>query len=303
MVSLDMGIEIAGLKMRNPVMLAAGILGVTGSSLKHFAEAGAGAVVTKSIGPKPCEGYPNPTITETSCGFLNAMGLPNPGVEEFKREIPIAKEGGVPVIVSIFGASKQEFARVGVTMEKAGANALELNLSCPHAEIGTFGQNPDLTFAIVENVKKSVNVPVFAKLTPNVTDITAVARRAEEAGADGITCINTLQAMAIDIETGRPILANRIGGLSGPAIKPVALRCVFEVSKVVRIPVIGCGGIVTWQDAVEFLLAGASAVQIGTAIAYGELGVFRAITEGIEAYLKRRNHGKVEDIVGLSHRY
>jgi len=303
MVSLDMGIEIAGLKTRNPLMLAAGILGVTGSSLRRVAEAGAGAVVTKSIGPKPCEGYPNPTITETSCGFLNAMGLPNPGVEEFKREIPIAKGGGVPVIVSIFGASKREFARVGTTMEKAGAEALELNLSCPHTEIGTFGQNPDLTFAIVESVKKSVNVPVFAKLTPNVTDITAVARRAEEAGADGVTCINTLQAMAIDIETGRPILANRIGGLSGPAIKPVALRCVFEVSKAVKIPVIGCGGIVSWQDAVEFLLAGASAVQIGTAIAYRDLGVFRAVTEGIEAYLKRKNYGRVEDVVGLSHRY
>jgi dihydroorotate dehydrogenase (NAD+) catalytic subunit len=303
LVSLDMGIEIAWLKMRNPLMLAAGILGITGSSLKSVAEAGAGAVVTKSIGPKPCEGYPNPTITETSCGFLNAMGLPNPGAEEFKQEIPIAKEGGVPVIVSIFGASKEEFALVGSTMEKAGADALELNLSCPHAEIGTFGQNPNLTFAIVKGVKKSVKIPVFAKLSPNVTDIVAVARKAEEAGADGITCINTLQAMAIDIEKGRPILANMIGGLSGPAIKPVAIRCVFQVSKAVKIPVIGCGGIVSWQDAVEFLLAGASAIQIGTAIAYRDLGVFRAITEGIEAYLKRKNYGRVEDIVGLSHHY
>jgi len=303
MASLDMEIEMAGLKMRNPVMLAAGILGVTGSSLKRVAEAGAGAVVTKSIGPKPCEGYPNPTITETSCGFLNAMGLPNPGAEEFKREIPIAKEGGVPVIVSIFGASKEEFALVGSIMEKAGADALELNLSCPHAEIGAFGQSPDLTFAIVGHVKKSVGVPVFVKLSPNVTDIVAIARRAEEAGADGVTCINSLQAMAIDVETCRPILANRIGGLSGPAIKPVAIRCVFEVSKAVKIPVIGCGGIVNWQDAVEFLLAGASAVQIGTAIAYRELGVFRAITEGIEAYLKRKNYRRVEEIVGLSHRY
>jgi len=303
MVRPNVGIEVAGLTMRNPVMLAAGVLGVTGQSLKRVAEAGAGALVTKSIGPRPRGGYANPTLVGTDCGLLNAVGLPNPGVEEFVQEIKVAKEGGVPVIASIFGASRQEFAQVGLMMERAGADALELNVSCPHAEVATLGQSPKLTFEVVETVKKTIGIPVFVKLTPNITDIVAVAQKAEEAGADGLTCINTLHAMVIDIETGRPILANRVGGLSGPAIKPVAVRCVFEVSKATRIPVIGCGGIVDWRDAVEFMLAGASAVQVGTAIAWRGLGVFREITEGIRRYLKRKNYGSVEEIVGLSHRY
>lgn len=282
-------------------MLAAGILGVTGLSLRRVAEAGAGAMVSKSIGPKPCEGYGNPTFTGTPAGFLNSMGLPNPGAEAFAHEVKIAKLGGVPVVVSIFGGSKREFADVGARMEKAGADALELNLSCPHSKLVAFGQSAELTFGVVEAVKKSVGVPVFAKLTPNVTDIAAVARKAEEAGADAVTCINTLQAMAIDAETGRPVLANRFGGLSGPAIKPVALRCVFEVAEAVDIPVIGCGGITTWQDAVEFLLAGASAVQIGSAVALRDLEVFREVAEGIRAYLERKGYGSVKEIVGLSH--
>lgn len=303
MVGVDVGVEIAGLKMRNPVMLAAGILGVTGMSLKRVAEAGAGGVVTKSIGPRPREGYRNPTLTETQCGFLNAMGLPNPGAKEFMREIQIAKKGGAPVIASIFGASKQEFASVGLVMEEAGADALELNVSCPHAEVAALGQSPGLTFDVTEAVKKNVGIPVFVKLTPNVTDITAVARKAEEAGADGVTCINTLRAMAVDVETGRPILANRVGGLSGPAIKPVAVRCVFEVSKEVGIPVMGCGGITHWQDAVEFMLAGAWAVQIGTAVAFKGLNVFREVVEGIRAYLRRKKYRSVKEIVGLAHHY
>jgi dihydroorotate dehydrogenase (NAD+) catalytic subunit len=294
-------VELASLRLRNPVMLAAGILGVTGLSLRRVAEAGAGAVVSKSIGPNPREGYSNPTFTGTPGGFLNSMGLPNPGVEVFAQEVEIAKSGGVPVVVSIFGGSKQEFARVGVLMEETGADAFELNLSCPHSKLLSFGQSPKLTFSVVEAVKNSVGVPVFAKLTPNVNDIAAVARKAEEAGADAITCINTLRAMAIDAETGRPILANRFGGLSGPAIKPVALRCVFEVAEAVDIPVIGSGGITTWQDAVEFLLAGASAVQIGSAVALRDLGVFREVVEGIRTYLERKGYRSVKEIVGLSH--
>jgi len=303
LVEADVRVEIAGLRLRNPLVLAAGVLGVTGFSLRRVAEAGAGAVVTKSIGPKPREGYANPTLLETSCGFLNAMGLPNPGANEFGNEIKYAKEAGVPVIASIFGASKQEFAHVGSLMEKAGADALELNVSCPHAEVSDFGQSPDLTYGIVEAVKKSVDIPVFVKLTPNVTDIVTIARKAEDAGADALTCVNTLKAMAIDIETGRPILANKVGGLSGPAIKPVAVRCVYEVSKAVNIPVIGCGGITHWEDAVEFMLAGASAVQIGSAIALRGLDIFKDITEGIRAYLERKGYGSVKEIVGLSHKY
>jgi len=303
LVKADVSVEVAGLRLRNPLVLAAGVLGVTGLSLRRVAEAGAGAVVTKSIGPKPREGYANPALLETNCGFLNAIGLPNPGAEEFGHEIKDAKEGGIPVIVSIFGASKREFAYVGSLMEKAGADALELNISCPHAEVSDFGQSPDLTYGIVETVKKSVGIPVFVKLTPNVTDIVTIAKKAEEAGADALTCVNTLRAMAIDIETFRPFLANRVGGLSGPAIKPVAVRCVYEVSKAVNIPVVGCGGITHWEDAVEFMLAGASAVQIGSAIALRGLEVFKDITEGIRAYLERKGYGSVKEIVGLSHKY
>jgi dihydroorotate dehydrogenase (NAD+) catalytic subunit len=302
-VKADLSVEVAGLMLGNPLILAAGVLGVTGFSLRRVAEAGAGAVVTKSIGSKPREGYANPAILETSCGFLNAMGLPNPGAKEFGNEIKNAKEAGVPVIASVFGASKQEFAHVGSLMEKAGADALELNVSCPHAEVSDVGQSPDLTLSVVEAVKKSVDVPVFVKLTPNVTDIVAIAKKAEKARADALTCVNTLRAMAIDTETGRPILANRIGGLSGPAIKPVAVRCVYEVSKAVSIPVIGCGGITYWEDAVEFMLAGASAVQIGSAIALRGLDIFKDITEGIRAYLERKGYGSVNEIVSISNKY
>jgi len=297
--------EIAGLKLANPTMLAAGILGLTGASLRSVIDAGAGAVVTKSVGLKPREGYFNPTVVQVECGLLNAMGLPNPGIHHFAEEIREAKEGGVPVIVSVYGFSSEEFAEVATVAAKTDADALELNVSCPHVEkTGTeIGQNPQLVAEVVESVKSRVDKPVFIKLTPHVTSIAEVAKAAVDAGADAITAINTVRAMAINIETARPVLANKVGGLSGPAIKPIALRCVYEVYREVDVPVIGCGGITTWRDAVEFLLAGASAVQIGTAIALKGLGVFKSITRGMDTYLKNRNFRSVREIVGLSHRH
>ena len=297
--------EVAGLKLANPTMLAAGILGLTGSSLRSVINAGAGAVVTKSVGLKPREGYPNPTVVQVEGGLINAMGLPNPGIRYFSGEIREAKEGGVPVIVSVYGFSPEEFAEVAGIAAEAGADALELNVSCPHVEkTGTeIGQNPHLVAEVVEMVKKRVHKPVFVKLTPHVADITEVAKAAVEAGADAITAINTVRAMAIDVETTWPILANKIGGLSGPAIKPIALRCVYEVFQEVDVPVIGCGGITTWRDAVEFMLAGASAIQIGTAISLKGLGVFKSIPRGIDAYLKKGDFRSVTEIVGLSHRH
>jgi len=297
--------EIAGLKLSNPTMLAAGILGLTGASLRSVIDAGAGAVVTKSVGLKPREGYPNPTIVQVECGLLNAMGLPNPGIHYFAEEILEAKEEGVPVIVSIYGFSSDEFAEVARVAVETGADALELNVSCPHVEKtgSEIGQNPQLVAEVVESVKNRVDKPVFVKLTPNVASIAEVAKAAVEAGADAITTINTVRAMAINIETARPVLANKVGGLSGPAIKPIALRCVYEVYREVDVPVIGCGGITTWQDAVEFMLAGASAVQIGTAIAFKGLGVFQSITRGMDGYLKKRGFRSVKEIVGLSHRH
>jgi dihydroorotate dehydrogenase (NAD+) catalytic subunit len=297
--------EIAGLKLANPTMLASGILGYTGLSLKSIIEAGAGAVVTKSMGLEPRTGYPNPTVVQTDCGLLNAMGLPNPGISHFKEEMKELKNTGVPTILSIYGYSSEEFAKVAETAVKVGADALELNVSCPHvkkagAEIGC---DPLLLTEIVKEVKKRVNIPMIVKLTPNVANIGEIAKAAEEAGADAITAINTVKAMNIEIETGRPLLANKFGGLSGPAIKPIAVRCVYDVYRSVDVPVIGCGGIASWQDAVEFMLAGASAVQIGTAIAFKGVSVFSSVAKGIDAYLQRKGFKNVKELVGLAHNY
>ena len=262
--------EIAGLKLANPTMLAAGILGYTGLSMKSVIEAGAGAVVTKTMGLEPRTGYPNPTVVQTNCGLLNAMGLPNPGISHFKEEMKQLKNIEAPTILSIYGFSPEEFANVAEIAVNIGADALELNVSCPHvkkagAEIGC---DPLLLAEIVKEIKKRVDIPVIVKLTPNVANIGEIAKSAEEAGADAITAVNTVKAMAIEIETCRPILANKFGGLSGPAIKPIAVRCVYDVYRSVDVPIIGCGGISSWQDAVEFMLAGASAVQIGTCLLY-----------------------------------
>jgi len=304
-MSSRLAVEIAGLKLANPTMLASGILGMSGLTLKRATDAGAGAVVTKSVGLEPREGYPNPTVVQTECGLLNAVGLPNPGVHYFSEEIREAKELGIPIIVSVYGFSSEEFAEAARVAVEAGADAIELNVSCPHVKKtgAEIGQSPRLVAEIVKKVKGRVDKPVFAKLTPNVADIAKVAKAAAEADADAITAINTVRAMTIDVETTRPILANKIGGLSGTAIKPIAVRCVYEVYREVDVPVIGCGGISTWRDAVEFMLAGASAVQIGTAIAFNGLDVFKSVTKGVDAYLKKRGFRSVKEIVGLSHRY
>jgi dihydroorotate dehydrogenase (NAD+) catalytic subunit len=297
--------EIAGLKFPNPTILASGILGYTGLSLKSVIEAGAGAVVTKSMGLQPRTGYSNPTIVQTDCGLINAMGLPNAGISHFKEELEQLKSIKVPAIVSIYGYSPDEFGRVAKTALKMGADALELNVSCPHikkagAEIGC---DPVLLSKIVKEVKKKFDKPIIAKLTPNVTNLTEIAKAVEEAGADAITAVNTFKAMAIETETGRPILANKFGGLSGPAIKPLAVRCVYDIYNSVNIPIIGCGGISKWQDAVEFMLAGASAIQIGTSVAYQGVEIFDTVTKGIKSYLKRKNYKNVNELVGLAHKF
>lgn len=297
-------VKIASLQLRNPVMSAAGILGITAQSLLKLANVGAGAVVTKSISLKPSSGYPNPTITQVNCGFINAMGLPNPGIEAFREEIQLYKTlTNVPLIVSVYGFTPEEYAQVAAIAAENGADAVELNVSCPHAEKtgAEIGQDPKKLAEVVKEVKEKVSKPVFVKLTPNVTTIVEIAKAAENAGADAVTAINTVKAMAIDPETTFPILANKMGGLSGPAIKPIAIRCVYEIYREVKIPIIGCGGIATWHDAVEFMLAGASAVQIGTAIASKGLHVFQSVTKGIEAYMKRKGFKSVKEIVGLSH--
>jgi len=286
-------------------MLASGILGYATETLERIVEGGAGAVVTKSVGITPREGYANPTIVQTNCGLINAMGLPNPGIDEFVKEIHEAKNTlNVPLIVSVYGFSTEEYAKVAKKAMNAGADAVELNVSCPHVkETGSeIGQNPKILTEVVEKVKAVVDKPVFVKLSPNVTSIAETAEAAVKAGADAITAINTVKAMAIDTETTMPILSNKIGGLSGPAIKPIAVRCVYEIYEQVKVPIVGCGGITNWRDAVEFLLAGATAVQIGTAVALKGPNVFKIVAQGIDAYLKKKGFRSVNEIVGLSHR-
>ena len=297
-------VNLAGLRLDNPTMLASGILGYSAETLSRIVEGGAGAVVTKSVGFKPRKGYANPTVVQADFGLINAVGLPNPGISEFVREIREMKRLGVPLIVSVYGFSAEEYATVAKKAVGAGADALELNVSCPHVkETGSeIGQSPEVLAEVVGKVKAVVDRPVLVKLSPNVTDLVEIAEAAVRAGADGITAINTVRAMAIDVETAMPILSNKRGGLSGPAVKPIALRCVYDVYERVKVPIMGCGGVTDWRDAVEFFLAGASAVQIGTAIALKGPSVFRSVSRGVDAYLKKKGFRSVNEIVGLSHR-
>ncbi len=304
MESNPLSTSFAGLKLANPTMLASGILGYSAESLNRVAKGGAGAVVTKSVGNEPRFGYPNPTVVQAEGGLINAMGLPNPGIDVFTEELKYAKTIlRVPLIVSVFGYSADEYATVAKKAVDAGADAVELNVSCPHVKQtgAEIGQSPKFLSDVVEKVKAAINKSVIVKLSPNVADITILAQAAVEAGADALTAVNTLKAMAIDTETMQPILSNVKGGLSGPAIKPVALRCVYDIAEQFNVPIIGCGGVADWRDAVEFLLAGACAVQIGTAVA-ADTEVFQSIAKGVEVYLRRKHYGSVKEIVGLAHR-
>ena len=304
MESNPLSISLVGLTLANPTILASGILGYSSESLNRVARGGAGAVVTKSVGLEPRVGYSNPTIVQAEAGLINAMGLPNPGINVYAQEIKFSKTIlRVPLIVSVFGYSAEEYASVAKRAVDAGADAVELNVSCPHVKQtgAEIGQSPKLLNDVVQMVKASVSKPLIVKLSPNVTDITVLAHAAIEAGADALTVVNTLKAMAIDTETMRPILCNVKGGLSGAAIKPVALRCVYDIHEAYSdIPIIGCGGISDWRDAVEFFLAGASAIQIGTAVAV-DIEVFQTINKGVETYLRRKQIRSVKEIVGLAH--
>jgi dihydroorotate dehydrogenase (NAD+) catalytic subunit len=297
--------SMVGFKLANPTVLASGILGYTGDSLQRVVESGAGAVVTKSVGIEPRAGYPNPTVVQAEGGLVNAVGLPNPGINDFAEEITYAKTVvKVPLIVSVFGYTAEEYASAATKAVKAGADAVELNASCPHVkDTGhEIGQHPQTLIEVVEKVRASVEKPVIVKLSPNVTDIVEIAEKAVKAGADALTAVNTVKAMAIDVEAQMPVLSNVKGGLSGPAIKPIALRCVYDIFEAdLKVPIFGCGGVANWQDAVEFLLAGASAVQIGTAIAMEDLGVFQKVNKGLQSYLIKKGYGSVKEIVGLSH--
>ncbi|MFW6071808.1 MAG: dihydroorotate dehydrogenase [Candidatus Bipolaricaulota bacterium] len=295
-------VELAGLRMANPLILASGIMGTTPGGLDRVAREGAGGVTTKSLGPEPREGHPAPNVVKVTAGYLNAMGLPNPGVEEFARELSEV-EIEATVFGSVYAHDSEEFRRVARVMEST-VDALELNLSCPHAESlgAAIGARPTLVEEIVSGVVREVDIPVFAKLTPNVSDITEIGKAAESAGADGVVAINTLPGMAIDVETGRPILGNRSGGLSGPAIHPVAVKSVYDLYEALSIPIIGVGGIESGEDLVETILAGATAVQVGTAIADEGMSVFRELNSWLADYLES-NQVEISELIGAAHDY
>ena len=260
-------------------------------------ESGADVVVTKSIGPSPRKGHPGPVLTSSHGGLLNAVGLTNPGIDAFGDEMELLRRKKVPVVLSIFGNTIEEISEVAKKGEAMRPHAIELNLSCPHAEISQIAHDPEMTRKYVNAVKDAVDCPVFAKLTPNAADIVAVGKAAEEAGADAIVAINTVRGMKIDIYQMRPVLGNKVGGLSGAPIFPVAVRCVYDLSQALSIPIIGVGGVATWQDAVEMHLAGASAIQVGTALIEG-LDIFSKIKGGVNNYLKEMNYSKTSEIVG-----
>ena len=300
---VDLRTEIAGVRLRNPTMLASGFLDETGGSLLRVFRAGAGAVVTKSIGPEPREGYANPTVVQLDVGLLNAVGLPNPGIEEFTHEIKEALAGNALVIGSVYGKDAAEYAKVASRMEEAGVAAIELNLSCPHAKgLGTeIAQSEEAVKEFTRAVKDAVDLPVFPKLSPNVSDIASFAVAAEKGGADGIVAINTVKAMAIAPELRMPILANRYGGLSGPAIRPVGVRAVYDIYDRVDVPIIGVGGVDSGMAALEYIMAGASAVQIGTALVAGGLGVFEHVTKEMNSVLEDIGFKSVSEAVGVAH--
>ena len=297
--------EVAGVRFRNPFLLASGIWGETGAALARAHRDGAGGVVTKSIGSAPREGYPNPTVEQLgSWGLLNAMGLPNPGMEHYAAEIALARKEGATVVGSIFGGDAEEFATLARAMEQTGVVALELNLSCPHAKgYGSeIGRDPAIVTEVVRAVKQAVRLPVWAKLTPNTHDIGALAEAAERAGADAISAINTVRGLAIDPETMRPVLAHGFGGLSGPAIKPIGLACVWQIYDRVKVPIVGIGGISTPEDAFEYLIAGASAVEVGTALSAGGDALFGTLSAGLERLLEHHGFSTLAEAVGASHR-
>ena len=296
----DMTVEIAGVTLKNPVMTASGTFG-SGMEYSEFVDLdGLGAVVTKGVSNVPWPGNPTPRVAEVYGGMLNAIGLQNPGMEVFiERDLAFLKQFDTKVVVNVCGKTEEDYLEVVERLRDEPVDLLEINVSCPNVKEGAiaFGQKPDALFSITSRIKKVAAQPVIMKLTPNVTDIAEMARAAEAGGADAVSLINTLTGMKIDIERQRFVLANRTGGLSGPAIKPVAVRMVWQAAQAVRIPVIGMGGIACAEDAIEFMLAGASAVAVG-AMNFHDPYLTRKVADGMEQYLIRHGISSVRELTG-----
>ena len=297
----DLGVNISGLKLKNPVMTASGTFGYA-DEFKDLVDLNRlGAIIVKGLSLESSKGNPPPRIVETPSGMLNAIGLENIGIDSFEKDrLPFLKTLKTPIIVNIYGKRVSEYAQLAKRVEVIdGIAAIEVNISCPNVSAGgiAFGTDPEAAAEVVMAVKAETVKPVMVKLTPNVTDVTAIAKRVEAAGADAISLINTLTGMAIDIHTRKPKLANITGGLSGPAIKPVALRMVWQVCQVTDLPVVGVGGIMTAADAIEFLIAGACAIQVGTANFINPRATMD-IVDGLTAYLETYNLETIPDLIG-----
>ncbi len=296
----NLSVEIAGIKLKNPVIAASGTFGFGREYFRFMDLNKLGGISVKGLTLKPRQGNKPPRIAETPAGILNSVGLQNPGVEFFiKEELPFLKQFDIAVIANIAGSTIEDYCEMAEILSGTDIDAIEMNISCPNVKEGclVFGTSKGGTSVLTRRVRECCRKPLIVKLSPNVTDVRDIALAAEEGGADAVSLINTLLGMAVDIHKKRPILANNMGGLSGPAVKPIAVRMTYEVSQAVRIPVIGMGGISSGEDAVEFLLSGASAVMVGTAN-FVNPSVCEDVSRGIEDYLERYNYKSVEDIIG-----
>ena len=300
---VDLSTKIDSIQLSNPTMLASGIMDEDAGSMKRVLASGAGAVVTKSIGLKPRKGHPNPTFVELEHGILNAMGLPNPGIDAYFEELQELKSSNSIVIGSIFGSTTEEFIKIANKMEPF-VQGLELNLSCPHAKgYGLqIGQDPQLVSEITKTVTKNCSIPVFVKISAQVNDIIRIGKSAEKAGAHAIVAINTLNAMSINLNLQRPVLGNIIGGYSGPAIKPIGIRSVYQLYDNLEIPIIGVGGIRTGFDALEYIMAGATSVQIGTALYSHGFEIFYQICDEMRTWMKEHNFYSITELIGVAHK-
>ena len=301
MISPDLTVDIGGLTLQNPVMTASGTFGYAREFAHYMDLNRLGAIIVKGLSLTPSKGNPPPRIVETDCGMLNAIGLENVGIDAFIRDkLPFLKTLNPPAIVNIYGKTIEEYASLAERMEPLDAvRGLEVNISCPNVKEGgvAFGSDPKIAHAVVKAVREKTTKHLMVKLSPNVTDIAMMARVAEDAGADALSVINTITGMAVDLSTRRSRLANITGGLSGPAIKPVALRMVWQTAQAVKIPVVGVGGIVNATDALEFMMVGASAVQVGTANFIDPDSTIRII-DGMETWLRDEGIGDVKELIG-----
>lgn len=298
---MDLSVNIAGVEWKNPVTVASGTFG-SGAEYSEFVDLSKlGAVTTKGVANIPWEGNPTPRVAETYGGMMNAIGLQNPGIDVFvKRDIPYLKSKNATIVVNVCGKSKEDYVEVVERLGEEPVDMLEINVSCPNVKEGgiAFGQNPDALYEITKAVKAKAKQPIIMKLSPNVTDITEMARAAEAAGADAVSLINTLTGMKIDVERQKFVLANKTGGVSGPAIKPIAVRMVYQVAQAVNIPIIGMGGIQTAADALEFIMAGATAVSIGTANFHDPMTTMKVI-EGMKDYMERHHVEDIKQLIGI----